>query len=557
MTIWTSFKNGTAPARVWLKRRWAPTAAIAAVVATTLGVITDIESLVTGGGSLSQAEAASLALSVASHLETASIASGGEIDGNSDLERTINELARSGDRTVEQALTDLNNGNSDAAFTALEDSARQLERRQPQEAGERWFAVGVLAEAVDPERALAAYQASLALAPDRPRTLDRLGGLYLDQGDDEQAEALHRRALDAATDAGDELEQARIHSSLGSLAWMRGDFDAATEFYDRALELADLNGDVVLSARQLGNLGLMAMARGETESAETYYDRAHNLMEQSGDTVGMALARNNLANIYRERGELDRAEDMYRLTLSELEAAGQPQFAAMTIASLGMVAESRGDYQSATRFYERSLERAREYQYIRAIERAARSAGWMAMQRGDLVQARQYADEALAAAERIPDPANRADVLILSVGIAASAQDDALARAHGARVFEIIDERGAPPDTRAYIHDALALSAFFAEDYSRAEQHVSQARQLYQEAGEIPAMAEQELRLATLAFRREEREEGCNWLAAAEVNYGRSGFISEANRMVDRRETEGCPPREIGLDNGDDRADDD
>jgi tetratricopeptide (TPR) repeat protein len=546
MTIWTSFKNGTRPARAWLKRRWAPTAAVAAVVATTLGVITDMEGLVNGGGALSQAEAASLALSVASHLEAASVASGGEIDGNTDLERTLNTLARSGDRNVERALTDLDNGNTDAAFSALEDSARQLERRQPQAAAERWFAVGVLAEAVVPERAMAAYQSSLTLAPDSPRTLDRLGGLYLDQGDDEQAEALHRRALEAAIEAGDELEQARIHSSLGSLAWMRGDFDDAEEFYDRALELADLNGDVFLSARQLGNLGLIAMARGETETAEAYYDRAYNLMEQSGDATGMALARNNLANIYRQRGELDRAEDMYRLTLSELETAGQPQLAAMTIASLGMVAESRGDYQFASRFYERSLERAREYQYIRAIERAARSAGWMAMQHGDLGQARQYADEALAAAERIPDPANLADVLILSVGIAASAEDDALARAHAARVFEIIDARGAPPDTRAYIHDALALSAFFAEDYTRAEQHVSEARRYYQEAGEIPAVAEQELRLATLAFRRDEREEGCNWLEAAEVNYGRSGVISEANRMLDRREEEGCPPREIG-----------
>jgi tetratricopeptide (TPR) repeat protein len=545
MTIWTSFKNSTAPARGWLKRRWAPTAAIAAVVATTLGVVTDLENLVSGG-SLSQAEAASLALTVATHLETASMASGGEIDGNSDLDRILGALARSGDRNIERALADLNNGNSDEAFSALEGSAGQLERRNPVAASERWFAVGVLAEAVDPARAMMAYQASLRLAPDTPRTLDRLGGLYLDQGDDAQAEALHRRALEIALQAGDELEQARINSSLGSWAWMRGDFDAADGFYARALELADLNGDVFLSARQLGNRGLVAMARGDTESAEAYYDRAYNLMEQSGDTMGMALARNNLANIYRQRGDLDRAEDMYRLTLSELEAAGQPQFAAMTIAGLGAVAESRGDYNSAGRFYERSLARAREYQYIRAIERAARSAGWMAMQQGELGLARQYADEALAAAERIPDPANVADVLILSIGIAASARDDALARAHGARVFGIIDNRGAPPDTRAYIHDALALSAFFAEDYPRAEQHVSDARRYYQEAGEIPAMAEQELRLATLAFRREAREEGCRWLEAAEVNYGRSGFVSEANRMVDRREEERCPPREIG-----------
>lgn len=547
MAFWTSLKSGTAPVRVFLQRRWAPVAAIAAVVATTLGVITDLDSLVRRGGSLSQAEAAVLAQNVATHLETESLARGGDFGGNTDLARATRQLAWSGDRQVERALADLNNGDSDTAFTALEQNAQSYERRDPAMAAARWFATGVLAEAVDPQRAINAYEHALGLVPDDPRTLDRLGGVYLESGDDIRAETLMQRALSLAAGAEDETEQARIQSSLGSLAWMRGDLDTADDHYARSLELADLNGALVQSARQLGNRGLIASARGDTGSAEAYFDRAYRLMEEAGDALGMAMARNNLANIHLQRGELDRAEDMYRLTLAELDSAGQPGRAALTMASLGSVAESRGDFDSAARFYERSLRQARDHQYVRAIERAARNAGWMALRQGDHDRARAFADEALAAAERIPDPANLADVLILSVGIAASAQDDERARADAARAFGIIEQRGAPPDTRAYLHDALALSAFFAGNYAEAEQQVTQARQLYGEAGQVSAMAEQELRLATLAFRREAHDEGCAWLEAAEVNYGRSGIISEANRMVDRRQAENCPPREIGV----------
>jgi len=545
MAFWTSFKSGTTPARAWLQRRWAPTAAIAAVIATTLGVVTDLDGLLSGGGALSQVEAASLAQSVASHLESSSLARGGSYDANTDLERTVNDLAQSGDRDVQRALARLDDGENEQAFAALEQSAGELERRDPEAAADRWFAVGVLAEAIDPPRAILAYQASIVLAPQRPRTLDRLAGLHVEQGDDEQAETLHLRALGLAVEADDEAEQARIQSSLGSLEWVRGNFEEADAHYAQALELADLNGDVFQSARQLGNRGLIAEARGDLAGAEAFYDRAVRLMEEVEDQLGIALAQNNLGNIYRRRGELDRAEDLYRLSLSQLETAGQPQLAALTLANLGSVAESRGDLDAASRFYARSLERAREFQYVRAIERAARDAGWMALRQGNLAEARIFATEAMAAAERIPDPANMADVLILSVGIASSAQDDELARAHAGRVFEILDQRGAPPETRAYLHDALALSAFFADDFAEAERHVMQARTYYEEAGQNPAVAEQELRLATLAFQRENRQAGCNWLEAAEVSYGRSGFVDDANRLVDRQAEEGCSPREM------------
>ncbi|PIW29158.1 MAG: hypothetical protein COW29_07410 [Rhodobacterales bacterium CG15_BIG_FIL_POST_REV_8_21_14_020_59_13] len=546
MALWSSLKSVTAPARAFLQRRWAPVAAMAVIIATILYVITDPDGLVRGGSSLSNAEAASLAQGVAAHLEIASLAQGGDFHDNTDLEQVTARLARSGDRDVLRALADLNTGDMETAFAALEDSAQDLGHRDPAAAAGLWFAIGVLAEAIDPQRAITAYENALERAPDDPRTLDRLGGVHLDQGDDDRAEALIQNALALAIAAESEPEQARIQSSLGALAWRRGNFEAADGHYARSLELADLNGDLVQSARQLGNRGLIATTRGDTASAETYYDRAYRLMEAAEDILGKAMARNNLANIYLQRGELDRAKDMYRLTLAELEAAGQPQLASMTMASLGNVAESRRDLEAAGRLYERSLNQARQHQYIRAIERAARNAGWMALRRGDHDRARVFAEAALAAAERIPDPASEADVLILSVGIAASAQDDELARAHAARAFGIIDQRGVPPDTRAYLHDALALSAFFAGDYSEAERQATQARTFYEEAGQIPAMAEQELRLATLAFRREAQDEGCNWLEAAEVNYGRFGFISEANRMVDRRESEGCPPRETG-----------
>ncbi len=546
MTVWTSFKSRTAPAQAWLRRRWAPAAAITAALAATVGFIADLDSLVMGGGPLTQAEASALAANVASHLESSSVARGGDYRGNTDLEQTVGALARSGDRRVEQALADLDDGNSGAAFDALEDSARRLERRTPEAAAERWFALGVVAEAIDPQRAISAYEASLGLRPDESRTLDRLGGVYLEQGQDARAEQLVRRALEIARETGDEPEESIVLGSLGSIYWMRGDYETARGWYEQALQLADLNGDLFRAARHLGNMGLMAEADRDDAAAEQYYERALSLMQEMDDTVGIALAQNNLGGIYRQRGEFDRAEDAYRRAQATFEAEGHPQRTALTLSNLGSIAEARGDFETASRFYERSLERAREYQYVRAIERAARNAGWMALRRGDYAAARTYADEALEAAALTPDPAGEADALILSIGISAASQDSERAYAHAERVFAIIENREVAPDTRAYVHDALALAAYHAGDFDDAARQAGLALPLYEEAGLIASVAEQQLRLGSLALQRGDHAAGCDWLAAAEVSYGRSGFIAQANRMVERRESENCPAREIG-----------
>lgn len=545
MTVWANFKNTTAPARLWLRRRWAPTAAAAAIIATTLGVITDLDSLITGGGSLSRSEATALAANVAIQLEARSVARGGDYGSNSDLERVLNRLAVSGERQVERALVEMET-DPQAAFDRLESTAMRKTQRDPEGAAARYFSLGVLAEAIDPERAIAAYDQALTLAPEDSRTIDRLGSLYLEQGRDDEAEALHQRALDIARANGDEREESIILGSLGAVYWRRGEYDTASDYYGQALQLADLNGDLFRAARHLGNRGLMATTAGDLEAAEQFYARAMSLMEELDDQVGIGLARNNLGNLYRDRGELDRAEDAYRRAQAALEAGGHPQQAALTLANLGTVAELRGEFDAAARFYERSLERAREYSYVRAIERAARNAGWLALRRNDMAAARELADEAVAASESSPDPASLADSLILSVGIAASAGDDGLARAHAGRAFEIIETRDVPPDTHAYLHDALALSAYHAGDLAEAERRAMLALEFYEAAGLPMNMAEQQLRLATLSQGNGRLDDACAFLEQAEINYGRSGFIAEANGMVERRQAENCPPREIG-----------
>lgn len=546
MMFWTAFKAKTRPTAQWLRKRWAPVAAAAAIVATTLGVITDLDSLLDGASATSGIEASALAERVATHLETRAIARGGEYGGNTDLEQALDRLTASNDNRVQAALRELDSGNSNAAFEMLETSAVRATSRNPQAGAQRYFDLGVLAEAENPRQAMQFYQAALDIAPDNARTLDRLGVLYLEQGDADRAEALHLEALDRAHAANDETEQSIILGSLGSVYWMRGDYETADAYYTQALELADFNGDLFRSARHLGNRGLIAEASGDTLSAEAYYERALALMEEVGDAVGMALAQNNLGNVYRQRGEFDRAEDLYRRAQATFEVEGHPQRAAFTLSNLGTVAEVRGDFEAAARFYQRSLERAREYQYVRAIERAARSAGWMALRRGDHETARSLADEALAAAVLTPDPASEADALILSVGVAASSGNDPLARDHAARAFAIIETRDVPPQTRAYVHDALALAAFQANDLDEARRQAEAALRLYTQAELVASMAEQQLRLATLAFGRNETSVGCGYLGEAEINYGRAGFVAEANRLVDRRGEEGCPPRAGG-----------
>jgi non-specific serine/threonine protein kinase len=89
----------------------------------------------------------------------------------------------------------------------------------------------------------------------RANGLGGAGHLARQQGDYEQAKALHEQSLLLFRVLGDTLDAARQLNALGELARFQGDYDRAVELHQESLSLRQGIGDrevIAVSLRQLG-----------------------------------------------------------------------------------------------------------------------------------------------------------------------------------------------------------------------------------------------------------------------------------------------------------------
>lgn len=536
---WRAFRQRLAPAEGWVRKRWAVIAAAAAILATTLGVVADLGSLIPGGGRLSAAEAEILADDLAVELETRSLASGSAYGSRDAVAEAALDLARTGDRRVTSGLRQLREGDADA-LDALDAALERHAERRPEEASRLWGQLALLTETIDPARALVFYERAMAAEPADPEAMDGLAALHLRLGETARAEALWQEAWTRAQQGGSDRDLAAAEAGLGLVAARQADFDAAERHYRAALDIYDLEGDLRAAARQLGNLGYAAQGRGDGEAAERYYSRALALMEEDGDALGIALARNNLAGFHRDRGDFDAAEDAYRLSLAGLEAAGDRPRTALVISNLGVLAETRGDREGAARFYDRALSRAREFRYVRVIESTARRAGWLAFETGDLERARALADESLGVNETLGDPQSRGDALTLSAALAMAEGDEDRAETEADAALRAARAYPGTETVQAYLHAVLAAARRAQGDGAGALMNTTRARDLYIEAGDALSAADQVNRLATLSFDRGDTASGCNWLGFARTAYDEAGSADGVTAMEERMTANGC-----------------
>lgn len=538
-TGWQAVRQRLNPAESWVRRRWAVIAAAAAILATTLGVIADLGSLVPGGGRLSAAEAEILAGDIAVQLETRSLTTGNDYGSRDEVAEAALALAQTGNRRIASGLRAFRSGDEDA-LDEIEAALDRHVRRHPEEASRLWAQLGLLTVTLDPVRAEGFYETAIAAEPAHFDALDGLALVSLRTGDTDRAEALWTEARSRAERDGQDRNVASAEAGLGLVASRRADFDAAERHYQTALDIYDLEGDLRAAARQLGNLGYAAQGRGNSENAERFYTRALALMEEDGDALGIALARNNLAGFHRDRGDFDAAEDAYRLSLASLEAAGDRPRTALVISNLGLLAETRGDTESAMRFYERALSRAREYRYVRVIESTARRAGWLAFEGGDIAEARALADESLSVTETLGDPQSRADALTLSAAIAMAEGNAARAETEASAAIEAARAFPGTQAAQAYLHAVLAAAMRDQGDRISALMNTTRSRDLYLEAGDALSAAGQINRLATLSFDRGDAASGCNWLGFARTAYEEAGSAEGVSAMEERMAANGC-----------------
>ncbi|MEL7061687.1 MAG: tetratricopeptide repeat protein, partial [Acidobacteriota bacterium] len=103
---------------------------------------------------------------------------------------------------------------------------------------------------------------------------------------------------------GDARGRAAANAELGVLAWRTGRLDDADAHHRRALDARRRAGDALGEAESRNNLALVAQMRGRHASAKDGYGRALELARQADARELAAAVVQNLGSLHHERGRL-------------------------------------------------------------------------------------------------------------------------------------------------------------------------------------------------------------------------------------------------------------
>ena len=193
-------------------------------------------------------------------------------------------------------------------------------------------------------------------------TLETLGDISLHFGDSEAAEALYCEAIEYLhMDGGEDVQVARIESSLAGLYDFGQREEEAIPLYEDAIELFEsADPPMPLEAANLrNNLAMIYKGAGEDEKAEKHYLASINSFEEvhGHESEEVASVYNNLGALYYQSGYQDQAREMHLTALEIRRVLFGDDHAdvAQSHSNLALVYHELGDGKSCQRAFEESL----------------------------------------------------------------------------------------------------------------------------------------------------------------------------------------------------------
>ncbi len=218
---------------------------------------------------------------------------------------------------------------------------------------------------------------------------------------------------EAPVDLEPALLRAHVMEGTGVLAGCQGDYARAVAWLEQALSLIRPAGDQARTASALAWLGWAAYEHGDYERSRGSYEESLAIARERG-AAGRGTAAfvlNGLGEMARHQGDYAAARAYYEESLALRQEMGDPHGVMCTLLNLGQVAHGQGKNAEARQLFHESLSLARD------IHSQAHIAGSMAC----LAAVAQATGQAERAAQLI----GQADALLLAIGAALDAVDQA------------------------------------------------------------------------------------------------------------------------------------
>jgi tetratricopeptide (TPR) repeat protein len=174
----------------------------------------------------------------------------------------------------------------------------------------------------------------------------------MDQGSD-LFETEEQRAVAA--------ERARVQNRLGGVAWARGDLPAARMYVERSLAIWLALGDLLGQTDAQNNLGVLAEQRGDWLEAIRQYQGARNVDQQIGRRREVALSLINLGIVYFHQGDLTTALPLLEQAAAQTALVEDTLHEAMALRWQGRALIGKRGWNEARDVLERALALAKAH----------------------------------------------------------------------------------------------------------------------------------------------------------------------------------------------------
>jgi tetratricopeptide (TPR) repeat protein len=220
-----------------------------------------------------------------------------------------------------------------------------------------------LYEKGDYRSAAQTFREALAISPQDPAILNKLGLALIKTRDYNGAEIVFKQALEISEKIlGSEHQTiAEILNNLAELYYVQGRLAEAELLFKQGLVIYEklLGPNSPRVAASLNSLAALYAGIGDLEKAEMQYNRALRILETSaGDKkTDTAFVLNNLGNLYLTKGQYLKAEELYRQALKLLDNSLGPKHpeVARALDNLGSLYYMKGEYDEAEILLKRAL----------------------------------------------------------------------------------------------------------------------------------------------------------------------------------------------------------
>lgn len=221
-----------------------------------------------------------------------------------------------------------------------------------------------------------------------------LGEIYRPKGDLDEAEAIHRKALEYGEMADNAVLISSVLAHYARTHLEKGDVEKAKELLERGLKLAQEVGDTGRIIHNFYGLGCLYAVKGEYERSIEYFEEVKKLSDKSGAYKNFAV----MAEVYKAYSYLHSSdfENAFQCLATSFELA-PPHWKGIIYRFYGEAysLKSPPEYDKAQSNFEKSIEICERLGMKIELGRAYASYGKTLKQKGEPEKAREYLSKAI------------------------------------------------------------------------------------------------------------------------------------------------------------------